>query len=379
MQPISNSQTTKFLLSYLKKHTGSIIAGVLFLLAVDTIQLIIPKIIQHSLDILGNTPYSTSIILKKSLIIISLAASTILLRFLWRFYIIRPSRKIETQLRQDMFEHLEKLSCSYFNKTKTGDLMALFINDLNSIRMACGMALIGLVDALFLSTMSLFFMFTISIRLTLYTIIPFPAIIFLMIKTGKIIQNRHTRVQESFDAISSHAQESTSGIRLVKSFHQEHHEIIRFRELCNTYVKSNIALVKIWGLLFPTLTFLGSIALAILIYFGGKQVILQQISIGQFVSFTFYINLLIWPMIATGWVFNMFQRGLASTRRVLELMNSKPEIVINSNNRSISRFKGSIQFRSLSFRYDPQSPDVLSDINLTIPAGSSLGIIGKPG
>lgn len=379
MKLFIDSQATKFLLSYLRKHAPSIILGMLFLIGVDCIQLIIPKIIQQTLDTLGSASFSTTIILKKSLFIIALAASTIVLRFLWRLFIIRPSRKIETQLREDMFEHLEKLSPSYFNKTKTGDLMALFINDLNSIRMACGMALIGLVDALFLSTMSLLFMFTISVKLTLLTIIPMPAIIFLMIRTGKMIQNRHIRVQQSFDAISSHSQESISGIRLVKSFHQEHHEINRFRQLCDTYVLFNIALVKIWGLLFPSITLLGSLAIGFLIYFGGKQVILQQISIGQFVSFTFYINLLIWPMIATGWVFNMLQRGLASTRRVLELMNTKPQIVVKNSGENFSPLKGNIQFHSLSFRYNEQSPSVLSDINLVIPAGSSLGIIGKPG
>jgi len=379
MKLIIDSQATKFLISYLRKHAPSITLGMLFLIGVDCIQLIIPKIIQQTLDTLSNASFSISIILNKSLIIIALAASTIVLRFLWRLFIIRPSRKIETQLREDMFEHLVKLSPSYFNKTKTGDLMALFINDLNSIRMACGMALIGLADALFLSTMSLLFMFTISVKLTLLTIIPLPAIIFLMIRTGKLIQNRHIRVQQCFDAISSHAQESISGIRLVKSFHQEHHEIQRFRQLCDTYVLSNIALVKIWGLLFPSITLLGSLALGILIYFGGKQVILQNISIGQFVSFSFYINLLIWPMIATGWVFNMLQRGLASTRRVLELMNTKPQIVVKNSGGNFSPIKGNIQFHSLSFRYDEQSPPVLCDINLVIPAGSSLGIIGKAG
>jgi len=374
-----DSQATKFLLGYLRKHSLSIIAGMLALIGVDCVQLIIPKIIQQTLDTLGKTPFSTSIILEKFLLIIALAASTIVLRFLWRLFIIGPSRKIETKLREDMFEHLERLSPSYFNKTKTGDLMALFINDLNSIRMACGMALIGLVDALFLSTMSLFFMFTISVKLTLLTIIPLPAIIFLMIRTGKMIQKRHIRVQESFDAISSHAQETTSGIRLVKSFHQERHEINRFGQLCDTYVKSNISLVKICGLLFPSITLLGSLASGILIYFGGKQVILQQISIGQFISFTFYINLLIWPMIATGWVFNMFQRGLASTRRVLELMTTKPQIVVKSTGESIAPLKGNIRFHSLSFRYNEQSPPILSDISLEIPAGSSLGIVGKAG
>lgn len=379
MHPISISRTTKFLLHYLKKHSGSILLGMLFLIGVDTVQLLIPKIIEHSLDVLGQNHFSNSTILKMALLIIGLAFSTVILRFFWRYFIIRPSRKIETQLRQDMFEHLEKLSSTYFNKTKTGDLMALFINDLNSIRMACGMALIGLVDALFLSSMSLFFMFSISIKLTLYTIIPLPIIIFIFIKTGKLIQNRHTKVQESFDSISSHAQESTSGIRLVKGFHQESHEISQFKELCDRYVKSNIDLVRVWGLLFPSITLLGSLSFGILIYFGGRQAILQQITIGQFVSFSFYINLIVWPMIATGWVFNMFQRGIASARRVLQLMDTRSDITVCTSHDCSMPLKGCIQFKSLSFRYNSESPDVLSNINITIPAGTSLGIIGKPG
>lgn len=377
MQAPPDTNAIKFLLSYLKQHSVSIALGIFFLIGVDAIQLFIPKIIQQTLDILGNSPFSSSLILRKSLLIIGLASFTVILRFLWRNFIIRPSRKIEKKLREDMFFHLEKLSSSYFNKTKTGDLMALFINDLNSIRMACGMALIGLVDAIFLSTMSLFFMFSISPRLTLYTVIPLPVIILLFIKTGKKIQSKHTSVQQSFDSISSHSQESISGIRLVKGYHQEAHEIAKFVELSNQYVRSNISLVKIWGILYPSITLLGSFSFGILFLIGGRQVILQQITIGQFVSFTFYINLLIWPMIATGWVFNMFQRGIASTKRVLELINTKSDIIVTDQ--PCQPLRGTIEFRSLNFRYSPEAPDVLSNINLTIPAGTSLGIVGKPG
>jgi len=379
MHPISNHQAFQFLLHYLKKHTGSNLIGMIFLIGVDSILLVIPKIIEKSLDILGNSPYSIGVILKMAITITVLAVFSVILRFLWRYFIVRPSRKIEMSLREDMFEHLETLSSSYFNKTKTGDLMALFINDINAIRMACGMALIGLADSIFLSTMSLFFMFSISPQLALFTIIPLPLIILILIKTGKLVQNRHIRVQECFDSISSHVQEAISGIRLIKGFHQENNEIDKFKEYCNKYVISNIKLVKLWGMLFPTITLLGSFSFAILIYFGGRLVIFQKISIGQFVSFTFYIHLIIWPMIAIGWVFNMFQRGLASSRRVKEMMDVKPEIKIIEQKHVPMPLQGLIEFRSLSFRYSPDSRDVLSDINITIPCGTSLGIIGKPG
>ena len=292
---------------------------------------------------------------------------------------MRPSRKIETSMREDMFRHLESLSSSYFNKIKTGDLMALLINDLGAIRMASGMALIGLFDALFLSSMSLLFMMAISPSLTLYTVLPLPAIIFLLIRTGKMIQGRYTAVQESFDAISSHTQESFSGVRVVKSFVQEQHERDRFAELCSNYVTSNLRLVRVWGLLFPTITLLASLSLGLLLYFGGKAVILNQLSIGQFVSFSFYINLLVWPMIATGWVFNMLQRGIASAKRVVALLSTPPDVIVNPKASITPPLKGVLEFRSLSFRYTPDSNDVLNDIDLTIPQGSSLGIMGKPG
>ncbi|NLD98342.1 MAG: ABC transporter ATP-binding protein [Fibrobacter sp.] len=379
MHPISNSKAFQFLLHYLKKHTGSILIGMVFLIGVDSVLLIIPKIIEKALDVLGNDPYSGGVILKMVLTIIALAVSSVLLRFLWRYFVVRPSRKIEMSLREDMFAHLESLSSSYFNKTKTGDLMALFINDINAIRMACGMALVGMIDSLFLSSMSLFFMFSISPQLALYTIIPLPLIILLLVKTGKLVQTRHIRVQECFDAISSHTQEAISGIRLIKGFHQECNEIEKFIVHCDKYVSSNIKLIKLWGILFPTITLLGSLSFAILIFFGGRLVIFQKISIGQFVSFTFYINLIIWPMIAIGWVFNMFQRGLASAGRVKGMMDIRPEIIVDGKSIAPVEIHGKIEFRSLTFRYSTDSPDILKKINLTIPAGTSLGIIGKPG
>lgn len=375
---IQTHKAALFLLKYLRRHSISLIVGLFVLIGVDTLQLLIPGIIQRTLDQLGSS-FSEKIILHSSLTILAFAALMIILRFFWRLFIVRPSRLIEEKLRNDMFSHLERLSAPFFNKTKTGDLMALFINDLNSVRMATGMAIIGLVDALFLSIMSLIFMISISASLTLVTIIPLPAIIFIMINTGSLIQKRFIAVQESFDSISSHTQEALSGVRVLKSFVQENHEHARFSALCETYVKRNMSLVKLSGFLFPSVTLLASLSLALLFFYGGRLVILQKLTIGQFISFSFYINLLVWPMMATGWVFNMFQRGIASTKRILTLMNSTPDIVTPAGSNSQSGIHGDIIFKHLTFRYADNAKAVLADIDLHIPQGTSLGIIGKPG
>lgn len=375
----ANAPAIRFLLSYLRKHTLSLVLGLFVLVAVDSLQLIIPKIIQHILDIVSNAPFSTALILKNSLIIIILAVLMVVLRFIYRFFVVRPSRKIEQQMRNDMFETLLQLSSSYFNGIKTGDLMSLFVNDLNAIRMASGMGLIGLVDALFMSSMSLIFMLSISLRLTLISIIPLTLIIFVFIKTGGIIQKRFSAVQGAFDKISSHCQEAFSGIRVIKGFVQENPERDRFYKACDEYVNCNVRLVKVWGVLFPSITMLASSALVLLFYFGSKEVIDRELTIGQFISFSFYINLIVWPMIATGWVFNLMQKGIASSKRVLEMLTTKSEVISPMSNRHKTCLKGEIEFRNLTFRYSPDSQNVLNKIDVKIPVGGSLGIIGKPG
>ena len=301
------------------------------------------------------------------------------LRFLWRFLIVKPSRRIEERMRNDLFSHIERLSAPFFNRTKTGDLMALFVNDLGAIRMATSMALIGLFDAIFMSVMSLAFMIAISPRLTLFTALPLPLIILVLIRTGRLIESRYTLVQESFSSISTYTQESFSGIRVIKGFAREESEQTRFRVACDEYVGHNLALTRIWGLIFPTITFLASLSFSFLLLFGGRLVLAEKLSIGQFVSFTFYINLLVWPMIATGWVFNLVQRGIASTKRVLLVLETQPDVTAKNPYKAEALPTGRLEFRHLTFRYAGKKTAALHDITLNIPEGSSIGIIGKPG
>jgi ATP-binding cassette subfamily B protein len=291
-----------------------------------------------------------------------------------------PSRAIEQDIRNDMFNHLLKLSSTYFNKTKTGYLMSLFTNDLTSIRMASGIAIVGLIDAIFLSTMSFTFMMMIDIKLTLITVLPLPLIVFILIYSGKQIQKAHLAVQESYDAISSHVQESFSGVRVLKGFCKEASEHSRFWTLCTNYMHRNVTMVKIWGLLFPAIGLLAAFSISLLLYAGGRMVLTDQLSFGKFVSFTFYINLFVWPMIAVGWVYNIFQRGIASTKRVLELFSTESDIhIAASSPQKTCTISDCIEFKNLTFKYNENTPEVIRNINLKIPSGGSLGIIGKPG
>ncbi|MBN1131026.1 MAG: ABC transporter ATP-binding protein [Chitinispirillaceae bacterium] len=378
--PIATSRAIRFLVMHLRRHAFSLLLGFIVLIGVDLLQLVIPRIIQQTLDSLSNATYDQKLVVTNTLLILLFAGAMVLLRFLWRLFIVKPSRLIEERMRNDLFGHIEKLSAPFFNRTKTGDLMALFVNDIGAIRMATGMALIGLFDAIFMSAMSLAFMIAISPRLTLVTAAPLPAVILLFTKAGGLIQRRFTAVQESFATISSHTQESFSGIRVLKSFAQEPAELAILEQRCNTYVKENLALTKVWGLIFPAITLLASFSYSLLLLYGSRLVIQNDLTIGEFISFTFYINMLVWPMVATGWVFNLFQRGIASAKRVLEIVDSEPDVRVESAHTSQSvPIHGTLEFRNCTFRYGPELTAVLRDISLTVPAGSSLGIIGRPG
>lgn len=374
-----NSEAVKFLFVYLGRHKISLLIGILILVAIDSVQLVIPKIVEHILDVIAGSSFSEELILKNSLLILSLAILMLVMRFFWRYFIVRPSRLIEKQMRDDMFEALLRLSQSFFNRTKTGDLMALFVNDINAVRMATGMGLVGIVDSIFLSTMAFVFMMSISFKLTFLTVLPMPLIIIIFIKTGTAIQNRFTDVQNSFDSISSHSQEAFSGIRVIKGFVQERKERTRFYESCDKYVAKNIHLAKLWGIQFPSITMLASLSLVFLFYFGCRMVIARELTIGQFVSFSFYINLLVWPMIAIGWVFNLLARGLASSQRIVDMMKTKPDVSVPPEPSIRTAVKGKIEFRDLSFSYGNGSGNVLENLSFTVPPGGSIGIIGKPG
>lgn len=369
-----------FILSFVKRHIPAVAAGVLVLMGVDLVQLIIPRIVQRTIDVLGDTAFSSELILRNTAFILILAFGMVVLRFFWRIFIMGTARKIEKEVREDMFSHLQGLGFSYFNRTQTGHLMALMVNDVNAIRMAAGPSFLAITDALFMGTLSLVFLLSISVRLTLFAVMPLPCIIFMIARYGPLIQTRFKAVQESFASISARTQEAFSGIRVVKGYVQEEQEISGFEEECEDYVQKNFQLIRIWGVFFPAVTLFASLSMAILYLVGGRSVILGDLSFGEFVSFSMYLGLLIWPVIAIGWVFMIFQRGIASSKRILELMHAESDVVDSGAvNRRIDTLDGRIAIRNLRFSYNGEEKQVLQGISLDIPAGSSLGIMGRPG
>jgi ATP-binding cassette subfamily B multidrug efflux pump len=379
-QGISTKRAIGFLLSYMKQYRAPIGIGIVLLMVVDTFQLIIPRIVKKIIDSLGDQAFSGELIMKNALFIAALAVAIAVIRFFYRLLIFLPSRKIETSIRDNLFAHLTNLSFSFFNSAKTGDLMALFINDLNAVRMATGMALIGMTDAFFMGALSLAFMLAIDVKLTLLTISPLPLIAVLMLRFGGVLQSKFKNVQESFGAISSQAQEAFSGIRVVKGFVQEKSELDSFSARCDDYMDKNMGLVRIWGALYPLIGFFGALSISLLFLFGGRDVIGGGLSLGTFVAFMSYIQLFVWPIMAIGWVFNIFQRGIASVKRVMELMETVSDVRAPEGLSAASpRIRGEIVIHDLTFRFSEGGRDVLRNINLVVPAGGSLGIIGKPG
>jgi len=375
-----NRQALRFLLSYIKRHIPGVAAGILLLMGVDLIQIIIPRIIQRTVDVLGSSSFSNQVVAQKTFIILSLALGMVVLRFFWRVFIMGASRRIEREVREDMFSHLQSLSFSFFNRTQTGNLMALMVNDVNAIRMATGPSFLAITDALFMGTLSLVFLFSTNTRLAFFAVMPLPFIIFMITKFGPMIQTRFKAVQESFGNISTYAQESFSGIRVVKGFVQERCEKEKFEATCDEYVDRNIQLIRIWGFFFPAVALFANLSMTILYLVGGKTVITGTLSFGELISSSMYLGLLIWPVIAIGWVFTLLQRGIASSKRILELMDAMSDVVESKTvDTGVAKIYGEIDIRDLTFSYSAERRNVLSGITLHVPAGTSLGIMGKPG
>lgn len=361
--------TFAFLKEFLKENKWRYFRGVLALLAVDTFHLITPKILGRITDDLGSGTLAMKQVYIYIAVIISLALCIALGRFIWRMLVMGNARNLEFWLRNKFFSHLELLSPNFYNNHKTGDLMAHATNDINAVRMAFGQGVVMITDAVFLTSATVLIMTTtIDIRLTSAALIPLPIIAAAMIFFGKMVQRRFKNVQESF-----------SGIRVIKSFVQEDKEIRQFSKYNGNYVEKNMKLIKVWGLMFPMVAFIGSLSFLIALYYGGSLVIDNEISLGQLVSFIAYLGMLTWPMMAIGWVINILRRGVASMKRINEILDTEPEIFDGDNTAKISELRPSIEFRNLTFTYPGAEAPALSEINLKIEEGKSLAVIGRTG
>jgi len=365
------------LFPYLRKYRLSYLFGAVCILLNNGIWILFPQVIRRAIDDLhgGVTRHK---LLIYALLLLAVAGFKGIFQFLTRWIVIGVSREIEFDLRNDFFRHLEGLSYSFYQRTRTGDIMARATNDLNAVRMLLGPAIMYSANTIVFTAGALVFMLSISPKLTMYAFLPLPVVSIAIQYFGKQIHERFERIQAMFSDISARAQENFSGARLIRAYVQEEYEIAGFETANKEYIARSLKLVRLMGMLWPTLEVMLGFAIVLVLWLGGREVLYGRITVGEFVAFNTYMVQLTWPIIALGWVINIFQRGTASMARINDLLVEKSEIRDESATVvSGSVIEGDIEFRDLNFAYN--GVPVLRDINLHIPAGSSLAIVGPTG
>lgn len=364
----------------LKQNLWRYILGVIVLIGIDAIALVPPWFVGEIVDDLVAKSLTLSNLLWMMVIIVILEAVALVCRFLWRLWITGASREIETGIRQRMFGHLEKLSLNYYINNKTGDLMARATNDLNAVRMALGMGVIMITDAIFMTITTVGIMiWKIDGRLTVFALMPLPLLALVIAFMGPLIQNRHKEVNESFSTLSERAREAFSGIRIVKSFVREASIVDVFNQDNQNMLKANLKMVSLWGIMFPLIGFLASTSVVIALYFGGQDVLNGTLTMGQFVTFITYLGILTWPFMAIGWVINVLQRGVASMKRINEVLDAKPDINDDESDEGITRLYGDIVVNDLSFTYPNDALPTLKHVSFSVKKGQTLAILGRTG
>ena len=361
-----------------RKYRMHYILGVLCLVVTNIGELYIPQLIRQSVDTISLGIFELRDIGILVLAIVGIAAVVASARFGWRYFIQGASRNIEYDMREMIFDQLLVLSPSFYAKMKTGDIMARFTNDMHAVRMASGIALVALLDGIFLTLAILIILFTSYPLLALYTVIPLPLITLIILLAGKVIGRRFKRVQEGFSRLSERVRETVSGIRVVKSFVKESYVEKLFKEQNAHYKKLNMDLIKVWGLFFPLVTFISGLTILLLFIFGGSQVIEGTLTPGSFVAFMSYLTMLRWPVLGMGFTINILQRGAASLSRINVILDERPDIT--SPEKPLPRApSGSIRAEGVTFAYSEDAEPVLTDISFTVDAGTTLGILGRTG
>ncbi len=359
-------------------YRGRLAVGIIALLSVDLIQLIIPRVIKYGVDGLAEQHITQTGLLKLGGLIIFFAMIVAVLRFCWRYLIIGFSRILEKAVRNRMFRHILKMDAPFFESHTTGDLMAHMSNDLSAVQMACGMGMVAAVDAIVMSTAAIGFMMHINVKLTLLALLPMPFLaIFTRILSAKL-HKKFTTVQEQFSLLTEFARSTLVSIRLIKAYTTEAFQTDRFDRIGQKYVRSNLKVALIQGLMFPIATLVGNIGMLLVLWFGGGLVINEVITIGDFVAFITYLYMLVWPMMAIGWVANLVQRGLTSLNRIYTLVNYKSTLPEIETSRDVALENPRFELKNLTFSYSGAETPALADISIQLGPGIH-GITGRTG
>ncbi|MFC1565092.1 ABC transporter ATP-binding protein [candidate division KSB1 bacterium] len=366
------------LLPYLKKYKKGIVSGFFFILGANVFTTLAPKVMGYAIDSLSSN-FTRNELLMYAGLLVGVTIVQGVFRFAMRYTVIGISRKTEYDLRNDFFRSLQYQPQEYFDKTKTGDLISRATNDLNAVRMVLGPGIMYLCNTVVLFTIALTYMLRINVMLTVIALIPFPVLAFLINRFGVRIHKWFEKIQAQMSTISARSQENLSGIRIVKAYTREKSEIDSFEKLNRDYISLNQRLIKTWSLFYPTIQLISGFGFALVLWYGGRNVISGSITLGDFVAFNVLLLMLLWPIISVGWVVNIFQRGSASMNRINSIMNSAPTVTDEKANPAITDIGGEIEIRNLSFSYETESQQVLKNINIKIPKGSTAAIIGATG
>ncbi len=370
----------KFLWTYIWRHRLQYLLGIITLFVVDYLNLLIPELTGVITDGLKDGTMNQTDVIQKVGTILGVGLGLGAGRFLWRYFIFGGARQIEYELRNDMFAHLETLSVEYYNEHKTGDIMARFTNDLNAVRMSIGPAIVTAFDASVLLVMVIMQMMVyVDVKLTLFAILPLFFIAFGEYYYGQIVEKRFAAKQEAFSELTDQVQESISGIRVIKAFVQERQERAAFAKSNRKNMEKNLQLVKLQAVVMPLLDVIIGLSSLVTLLYGGYLTMNGEISLGRFVAFHQYIGLLVWPMLAVGESITLFSQGIASVKRIQEVMEEVPEVQDSNLVEKVDQIQGGLCLRHLTFLHHGHTEPTLEDISLEVPAGSTLAIIGRTG
>jgi ATP-binding cassette subfamily B protein len=368
----------KLVLPYFKKNKYKVAAGISFLLVVDFFQLLIPYFIKKSIDVITQNNQDFSIVLKYGVLIILSGVVITFLRYWWRVFLIGTSRYIEKGIRQSLFEHVMNLDLRFFDKIKTGDIMAHATSDINHIRMAFGIGVVAFTDAVLLGTATVIIMFYFNYKLAFLALIPMPFIVGVTKVLGRKMHDYHTDAQSAFSVLTENIRESFLGIRIIKVFNFEKLVNNKIDYYSSDYFNKSLKRAVITSAIRPLMILFLNISLFIITFYGGMLVIKGEITPGDLVAFIQYLSLLAWPVIALGWMTNLVQRGAASLKRLNNILTAKPEVYETENPELLSDKIETIEYENVFFSYK-KSKSCLDNISFTVKKGEFIGFTGSPG
>lgn len=370
-----------FLKDFLKKNAWRYALGVIFLIFVDACEVVVPRILGPITDGLADGTLTHQGLMRYVWLLIAVGAFAMLNRFLWRWFVNRTSRHADYQMRKMLFEKFTSLSERYYTQNKTGDLMAHATNDIRAVRESLGSGIVLTFDSLFLTIATTIMLFvSVPTKMALLGLVPFPMIAVAVFYFGKIINQRFKQVQESFSELTDKAQESFSGIRVIKGFAQEELETDNFMMSARNNFDKNVALMKVDAVFDPMINIFATLAFVIAIWQGGAMVANGEIGLGSFVMFYSYLGSLVWPMIGMGWVINIIQRGMASAARLNKIFSEVPDVKDRPDAVAPFEFAGDITIKNLTFSYEPDgSRPVIRGLSAEVKAGQTLAVVGRLG